>query len=153
MDRIDRMRHLINTTHVSDVIDIDLNSNEDEDDEGEEVNVATDARYLETILDECLEDDDEDNEHNTSNENETETEEREDLIIYTKDDNPYEKIETDSSSLFQVIGNEVITITRGDGVCCLCENETRILSVDNSFFLNIPAQLCLGCIQNVLQSL
>lgn len=148
------MRHLINTTRVSEVIDIDLNSEDDETSEesedGEEVNITTDTTYLETILDECLEDDEEE-EENEQDTNEIETDDGDDLIIYTKDDNPYEKIETNSSSVFQVIGNEVITITRGDGVCCLCENETRILYVDNSFSLNIPAQLCMECVQHVMQ--
>jgi hypothetical protein len=73
-----------------------------------------------------------------------------DRIVIYKDDDPYQNIETDLPGVIQVIGNEIITLTRGEGVCCVCHNINVILYADNSFGGNIPVQVCEACIASIL---
>lgn len=73
------------------------------------------------------------------------------IVIY-KDDDPYQNIETDLPNVVQVIGNEIITLTRGEGVCCVCHNINVILYADNSFGGNIPVQICETCITSILHT-
>lgn len=105
--------------------------------------------------DEIMSGDDEEDDEDEADDNmdvDDETDQSYRLVIYTRDDDPYKTIETDSPTVFQVLGNEVITMTRGEGMCCLCRMEKRILYVDNSFGANIPAQLCIECIGKILDS-
>ena len=76
--------------------------------------------------------------------------EEEPVVIYT--DNPYEVIEKNvEKQYYQVIGNEIITITRGKGVCCLCGTLSKILYTDNTYNSNIPVQICKPCIDSILK--
>lgn len=66
------------------------------------------------------------------------------------DDNPYQVMDINTNDhVYQVIGNEIILIARGEGLCCLCGSSTSVLYSDNSYGNNIPCQLCNGCIQNI----
>lgn len=72
------------------------------------------------------------------------------VVIHT--DNPYEVIEKDvETNYYQVIGNEIITITKGRGVCCLCGTLTEILYADNTYNSNIPIQICKACIDTIMK--
>lgn len=72
------------------------------------------------------------------------------IVIYTED--PYQIIEkNDEKHYYQVIGNEIITITRGRGVCCLCQTLTEILYTDNTYNNNIPVQICKPCIDAIMK--
>lgn len=72
------------------------------------------------------------------------------LVIY-RDEDPYQEVDTDASGVIQVIGNEIITLARGEeGVCCVCHNINVVLYADNSFGGNIPIQLCETCITSIL---
>lgn len=74
----------------------------------------------------------------------------EQVLIY-KEDNPYEVIEQNvEKQYYQVIGNEIITITRGKGVCCLCGTVADILYTDNTYNNNIPVQICKPCIDSIM---
>lgn len=89
----------------------------------------------------------------TTEEEESELEENaEDGTFYIfKEDNPYKVAERDEQNgVYQVIGNEIIMIARAEGVCCLCSEVNKILYIDNSYGGNIPAQICLSCINIVL---
>lgn len=86
-----------------------------------------------------------------SNEEEESGTEEEGTFYIFKEDNPYKVAERDEENgVYQVIGNEIIMIARAEGVCCLCSGVSKILYVDNSYGGNIPAQICLPCIQTVL---
>lgn len=81
--------------------------------------------------------------------NDAETEE-EPVVMYTE--SPYEVIEKNvEKQYYQVIGNEIITITRGRGVCCLCGILTEVLYTDNTYNSNIPVQICKSCIGSILK--
>jgi len=72
------------------------------------------------------------------------------IMIYTED--PYQVIEKDEAKhYYQVIGNEIITITRGRGICCLCQTLTEILYTDNTYNNNIPVQICKPCIDSIME--
>jgi hypothetical protein len=72
------------------------------------------------------------------------------IMIYTED--PYQIIEkNDEKHYYQIIGNEIITITRGRGVCCLCQTLTEILYTDNTYNNNIPVQICKQCIDAIMK--
>lgn len=73
-----------------------------------------------------------------------------DRVVIYKDEDPYQDVDTDASGVIQVIGNEIITLTRGEGVCCVCHNVNVILYADNSFGGNIPIQVCETCIASIL---
>lgn len=74
----------------------------------------------------------------------------EEVLIY-KEENPYEVIEHNvEKQYYQVIGNEIITITRGRGVCCLCGTVADILYTDNTYNNNIPVQICKPCIDSIM---
>ena len=76
--------------------------------------------------------------------------EEEPVVMYTE--NPYEVIEKNvEKQYYQVIGNEIITITRGKGVCCLCGTLSKILYTDNTYNSNIPVQICKPCIDSILK--
>lgn len=76
--------------------------------------------------------------------------EQEPVVLYT--DNPYEVIEKNTKKqYYQVIGNEIITITRGEGICCLCGTLTRVLYTDNTYNSNIPIQICKPCIDAIME--
>ena len=79
------------------------------------------------------------------------TETKEDLVVmYTE--SPYEVIEKNvEKQYYQVIGNEIITITRGRGVCCLCGTLSKVLYTDNTYNSNIPVQICKPCIDSILK--
>lgn len=71
------------------------------------------------------------------------------IFIY-KEDNPYETVHRDmETNIHQVVGDELIIITRGEGYCCLCREVKDILYIDNSFGDNIPVQLCQPCITEI----
>lgn len=73
------------------------------------------------------------------------------VLIYA-DENPYEVVEKDiERQYYQVVGNEIITITRGKGVCCLCGNVADILYTDNTDNRNIPVQICMPCIDAIME--
>lgn len=66
-------------------------------------------------------------------------------------DNPYKIIEKDpEKDYYQVAGNEIITITKGKGVCCLCSNTTIVLYTDNTNNNNVPVQICKLCIDDIM---
>lgn len=66
------------------------------------------------------------------------------------EDNPFQVMDVNTNDhIYQVLGNEIILISKGEGICCLCQSCTTILYCDNSYGNNIPAQLCKGCIQNI----
>jgi len=70
------------------------------------------------------------------------------VYIYTE--NPYQSIATDEDTkVYQVLGNEIIIITKGHGVCCVCHTITDILYTDNTYGTNIPVQLCKSCIDKI----
>lgn len=72
------------------------------------------------------------------------------VAIYKE--NPYEVIQKNvEQNYYQVIGNEIITITRGNGVCCLCSTLTDILYADNTYNSNIPVQICKSCIDAIMK--
>lgn len=74
-----------------------------------------------------------------------------DMIRVYSDEDPYEIVEMDETTrMFQVVGNEIIFMTRAEGYCCLCHQHTLILYVDNSYGTNIPAQLCRTCIDKII---
>jgi hypothetical protein len=76
--------------------------------------------------------------------------EKEHIVLYTE--NPYEVIEKNvEKQYYQVIGNEIITITRGRGVCCLCGGLTDVLYTDNTYNSNIPIQICKPCIDSIMK--
>lgn len=76
--------------------------------------------------------------------------EEEPVVMYTE--NPYEVIEKNvEKQYYQVIGNEIITITRGRGVCCLCGTLSKVLYTDNTYNSNIPVQICKPCIDSILK--
>lgn len=71
------------------------------------------------------------------------------ITIYRE--NPYHVIEKNiEKQYYQVIGNEIITITKGKGVCCLCQALTEILYTDNTYNNNIPVQICKPCIDSIM---
>lgn len=72
------------------------------------------------------------------------------IQIYV-DENPYEMVEiNEETGVYQVIGNEIILLTRAHGFCCICCQQAPILYMDNSYGLNIAAQLCLPCIHKMM---
>ena len=74
------------------------------------------------------------------------------IHIYS-DENPYKIVEMGSemnNNIYQVIGNEIILITRGDGYCCICSEHGPVLYCDNSYGNNISTQICKGCIDRVM---
>lgn len=72
------------------------------------------------------------------------------IFVY-KDENPYQTVGIDDdTNIHQIIGNELIFITAGDGYCCLCREVKRILYTDNSFGNNIPVQICMPCIHSIV---
>lgn len=75
----------------------------------------------------------------------------EQVHVYTLDD-PYQIISiNEEENLYQVLGNEIITITKGLGLCCLCKKDkSPILYTDNSYGMNIPVQICMDCIKKIL---
>lgn len=75
----------------------------------------------------------------------------EDEVLIYREENPYEVIEENvEKKYYQVIGNEIITITRGRGVCCLCGTLADILYTDNTYNNNIPVQICKPCIDSIM---
>jgi len=71
-------------------------------------------------------------------------------VFLHADENPYQNVGTDEeTNIHQVIGNELIFITAGEGYCCLCGDIRKILYTDNSFGTNIAVQLCMPCIESV----
>jgi hypothetical protein len=73
------------------------------------------------------------------------------IKIYT-DDDPYHVIEKNTEkNYYQVLGNEIITITRGNGICCLCSTLTEVLYTDNTYNNNIPVQICKKCIDSIMK--
>ena len=73
------------------------------------------------------------------------------ITIYKE--NPYQIIEKNTEKqYYQVIGNEIITITKGKGVCCLCQTLTEILYTDNTYNNNIPVQICKPCIDSIMKN-
>lgn len=98
-------------------------------------------QLLEEALDEVMMNEVEDGEIQT---------EEEPVVMYTE--NPYELIEKNvEKQYYQVIGNEIITITRGKGVCCLCGALSQVLYTDNTYNSNIPVQICKPCIDSILK--
>lgn len=96
---------------------------------------------METLLDKIVDDVLEDMEQETRDPS---------VMIYTE--NPYCIIEKDEEkNYYQVVGNEIITITRGNGVCCLCHHLTEILYTDNTQNNNIPVQICKFCIDSIME--
>jgi len=76
--------------------------------------------------------------------------EEEPVVLYT--DSPYEVIQKNlQRQYYQVIGNEIITITRGTGNCCLCGILTQVLYTDNTYNSNIPVQICKPCIDAIMK--
>ena len=74
------------------------------------------------------------------------------IHIYS-DENPYKIVEMGTemnNNIYQVIGNEIILITSGEGYCCVCGVCGPILYCDNSFGNNISTQICKGCIDRVM---
>ena len=68
-----------------------------------------------------------------------------------KEDNPYEIIEHNKEeNLYQLLGNDIIYITKGEGICCLCSEISTILYADNSYCNNIPIQICKTCVIKIL---
>ena len=97
-------------------------------------------KLLEEVLDEVMVDQEED-EIKTSEDH---------VMIYV--DDPYQVIEEKPETpYYQVIGNEIITITKGNGVCCLCKSLTEILYTDNTYNSNIPVQICKLCIDSIMK--
>jgi len=99
-------------------------------------------QLLEEALDEVMM-----NEVDEDGDDETE---EEPVVMYTE--SPYEVIEKNvEKQYYQVIGNEIITITRGRGVCCLCGTLSEVLYTDNTYNSNIPVQICKPCIDSILK--
>lgn len=97
-------------------------------------------KLLEETVDEVMED----------LEEELRTQDQDHITIYKE--NPYQVIETNvESHYYQVIGNEIITITKGNGICCLCGQLTDILYTDNTYNNNIPVQICKPCIDTIMK--
>lgn len=72
-------------------------------------------------------------------------------IYQDEEDNPYQVMEANTDDhVYQVLGNEIILITKGEGICCLCQKVSTILYTDNSYGNNIPVQLCSECIQKIM---
>lgn len=83
-------------------------------------------------------------------EGDTETKEEDLVVLHTE--SPYEVIEKNvAKQYYQVIGNEIITITRGRGVCCLCGILSEVLYTDNTYNSNIPVQICKPCIDSIME--
>jgi hypothetical protein len=124
MDRPQRMRDLLETMRQA----ADLDQEEEEEEE---------ILDLDEILTSCLDE--------LDNKNDA------DLIRVYCEENPYETVEiNEETRMFQVVGNEIIYMTRAEGYCCVCHEKTTILYVDNSYGANIPAQLCSGCIGKII---
>jgi hypothetical protein len=131
MDRARILRDILNTEPFAreNEEEEEKEEDEEEDDEGEEID-------LDEILASCFE--------------ETEKTDEDRVSIYA-DEDPYRTVEmNEETGLYQVIGNEIIMMTRGEGYCCMCHEKTVILYVDNSYGVNIPAQLCGECIRKIM---
>jgi len=133
MDRARILRDILNTEPFA----RENEENEEENEEEEEEEEEGEEIDLDEILASCFEDS-------------TEKTDEDRVTIYA-DEDPYRTVEmNEETGLYQVIGNEIILMTRGEGYCCLCHEKTVILYVDNSYGVNIPAQLCGGCIRKIM---
>lgn len=69
-----------------------------------------------------------------------------------KEENPYKVADVDEENrVYQVIGNDLILLTRAEGVCCICSNIQQVLYADNSSSGNIPIQICLSCVRKIVE--
>lgn len=69
-----------------------------------------------------------------------------------KEENPYKMAEADDENrIYQIIGNDLILLTRAEGVCCMCSSVQQVLYADNSNCGNIPIQVCVGCVKKIVE--
>ena len=81
-----------------------------------------------------------------------EEEDDEQTYYVFKEENPYKMAEADEENrIYQIIGNDLILLTRAEGVCCICSSVQQVLYADNSNCGNIPIQVCVGCVKKIVE--